>query len=259
MTSATIRAERPPGSVASVHPIERLRAVARAREVDQALLAREAAAVLGSFAGDLPGLLTSCRRLIDRHPTAGALWWTCARLLAAADVGAESAAVRDDLTGEPATTALSLDLPDGAVVAVVPDVAGGSELAYELDGWRDDLVVAHDPGALHVERDEPRVLLVEAGAAGPDRFIAPEGTADEMAAAREAGVAVWLVVDVGRRLPAPLFEALVARAGRPQGPGTGRPQPAVEVVATGTAERVVEPCRIDCPVPPELLRAPSGW
>lgn len=259
MTSATTRGERPPGSVATVHPIERLRAVARAREVDQALLAREAAAVLGSFAGDLPGLLTSCRRLIDRHPTAGALWWTCARLLAAADVSAESAAVRRDLTGEPATTALSLDLPGGAVVAVVPDVAGGSELAFELNGWRDDLVVAHDPGALHAPRDEPRVLLVEASAAGPDRFVAPEGTADEMAAARDAGVAVWLVVDVGRRLPASLFDALVARGGRPPASGAGRPGPEVEMVPTGAAERVVEPCRVDCPVPPELLRAPSAW
>jgi hypothetical protein len=234
-----------------VHPIERLRAVARAREVDQALLAQEAVSVLGSFAGDLPGLVTACRRLIDRHPTAGALWWACARLLAAGDVRAEARAVHDDLAGESAATALSLDLPDGAVVAVVPDAAGGSELSYDLTGWRDDLVIAHDPGALHAERDEPRVLLVEAGAAGPDRFVAPAGTADEIAAARDAGVPVWLVVDVGRRLPARLFDAVVARACAARDD--------VEVVATGEAERVVEPRRRDCPVAPELLRSPGGW
>jgi hypothetical protein len=239
-----------------VHPIERLRAVAQAREVDQALLAREAAMVLGSFAGDLPGLVTSCRRLIDRHPTAGSLWWACARLLAAGDVRAESRAIGDDLASEPATTALSLDLPDGAVVAVVPDVAGGSELAYELNSWRDDVVVAHDPGALHADRDEPRVLLVEAGAAGPDRFVAPEGTADEIAAARDAGVAVWLVVDVGRRLPPGLFDAVVTRAARAPVDPWSTP---VEVVGIGECERVVEPRRIDCPVPPELLRPPAGW
>jgi hypothetical protein len=239
-----------------VHPIERLRAVARAREVNQALLAREAAAVLGSFAGDLPGLLTSCRRLLDRHPTAGALWWTCARLLAAGDVLAEARALGDDLADEPAVTALNLDLPDGSVVAVVPDVAGGSELAYELNGWRDDVVVAHGPGALHAPRDEPRVLLVEAGAAGDDRFVAPEGTGDEIAAARDAGVAVWLVVDVGRRLPNRLFDVLVARAERVDRAGGGRP--AVEVLPTAAAERIVEPRRLDCPVPPELLRVPGG-
>ena len=234
--------------------------MARAREVDQALLAREAAAVLGSFAGDLPGLVTSCRRLLDRHPTAGALWWACARLLAAGDVRAEARSIGDDLADAPAITALNLDLPDGAVVAVVPDVAGGSELAYELNGWRDDIVVAHDPGALHAPREEPRVLLVEAGAAGPDGFLAAEGTADEIAAARDAGVPVWLVVDVGRRLPARLFAALVDRA---EGPAPavarGRHRPTVEVVPTGEAERVVEPRRVDCPVPPEMLRAPGGW
>jgi hypothetical protein len=215
--------------------------------------------------------VTSCRRLIDRHPTAGALWWACARLLAAGDVRAEARAIADDLGGEPAATTLSLDLPGGVVVAVVPDAAGGSELAYELTGWRDDLVVAHDPGALHVPRDEPRVLLVEAGAAGPDRFVAPEGTGEEMAAARDAGVAVWLIVDVGRRLPAPLFDALVARATaaprstaasrstRPA-PSAGAAWPlAIEVVPVAEAERVVEPRRVDCPVPPELLRSPGGW
>jgi hypothetical protein len=239
----------PPGSVGWVHPIERLRAVARARGVDQALLAREAAAVLGSFAGDLPGLLTSCRRLLDRHPTAGALWWACARLLAAGDVRAEAHAIDDDLGGEPAAGALALDLPDGVVVAVVPDVAGGSELPYELIHRRDDLVLAHDPGALHVERDEPRVLLVEAGAAGPDRFVAPEGAADEMAAARDAGVPVWLVVDVGRRLPPGLFDTLVARAGAD----------GVEMVACTEAERTIEPRRLACPVPPELLRPKGAW
>ena len=251
----------PPGSVGRVHPIERLRAVARAREVDQALLAREAAAVLGSFAGDLPGLVTSCRRLLDRHPSAGALWWTCARLLAAGDVRAEALAVGDDLGDAPAVTALNLDLPDGAVVAVVPDVAGGSELAYELNGWRDDIVVAHDPGALHVDRDEPRVLLVEAGAAGPDGFVAPEGTGDEIAAARDAGVPVWLVVDVGRRLPARLFDVLVDRATAAAGPAPapGRRRPSVEVIPSAEAERVIEPRRIECPAPPELLRAPGGW
>ena len=243
-----------------MHPIERLRAVARAREVEQSLLASEAAAVLGSFGGDLPGLLTACRRLIDRHPSAGALWWACARLLAAADVWAEARAVRDDLGGETVATTLSLDVPDGAVVAVVPDVAGGSDLAYELTGWRDDLVVAHDPGALHLDRDEPRILLVEAGAAGPDTFLAPEGTGEEIAAARDAGVAVWLVVEVGRRLPGPLFDVVTARAStaRSSGP-TGRRHVPVELVAVSEAERVVEPRRIECPVPPELLKAPAGW
>ncbi|HET6953462.1 MAG TPA: hypothetical protein VFI47_24000 [Acidimicrobiales bacterium] len=232
-----------------MHPIERLRALSRAREVDQTLLAREAASVLASFDGDPPGLVTASRRLLDRHPSAGALWWALARLLAADDLWAEADAVRRDLDAEPAATTLSLDLPTGAVVAVLPDVAGGSDLARDLGGWRDDLVVAHDPGALHVDRPEPRILLVEAGAADTDRFLAPEGAGDEIAAAREAGVPVWLVVDNGRRLPPRLFDALVRRS-----------PPECEVLARREAEKVVESRRrLDCPVPPELLRAPAGW
>jgi hypothetical protein len=243
-----------------VHPIERLRAVARAREVDQTLLVGEAASVLGSFDGDLPGLLTACRRLLDRHPAAGALWWACARLLTAADVRDEARAITRDLGEEPATAALALDLPGGAVVAVVPDAAGGSELAAELRSRRDDCIVAHDPGALHAPRDEPRVLLVEGGAVGPDRFLAPAGTADEVAAARDAGVAVWLVVEVGRRLPGPLFDALVARVTAPAGPGRALDLlDAPEVVPVAAVERVIEPRRVDCPVPPELLRPPGAW
>lgn len=242
------------GSVGRVHPIERLRALARAREIDQSRLVAEAASVLGSFGDDPPGLLTSCRRLLDRHPSAGALWWASARLLAAGDVWAESRAVAEDLSGRSVATTLCLDLPDRVVVAVVPDVAGGSDLARDLLAWRDDLVVAHGPGALHADRDEPRVLVVEAGAAGPGGFLAPPGTADEIAAARDAGVPVWLVVEVGRRLPGRLFDVVVGRAAAAPG-ASGR----VEVVAIGEAERVVEPRRVDCPVPPELLQVRPGW
>ncbi len=113
--------------------------------------------------------------------------------------------------------------------------------------------MAHDPGALHADRDEPRVLLVEAGAAGPDRFLAPEGTATRSLRPATRGVPVWLVVDVGRRLPSHLFDVVVG----PLRPARGVDP--VEVVPIAEAERVVEPRRIDCPVPPELLRAPSGW
>ncbi|HYZ99587.1 MAG TPA: hypothetical protein VE575_12600, partial [Acidimicrobiales bacterium] len=124
-----------------MHPIERLRAVAQATDIEQTLLAGEAASVLGSLAFDPLGLLTSCRRLLDRHPAAGALWWTCARLLAADDARAEARAITAELEDDPARMDLGLELPEGAVVAVVPDAAGGSDLVYDLAGMRDDLEV----------------------------------------------------------------------------------------------------------------------
>jgi hypothetical protein len=235
-----------------VHPIERLRAVARARDVEQTLLATEAASVLGSLAFEPMSLLTSCRRLIDRHPAAGALWWTCARLLAADDARAEARTIALELDDDPARIDLSLELPEGAVVAVIPDAAGGSDLAYDLVGMRDDLEVIEAVGAEDVdawgERALQRVLLVETGAAGPDRFLGALGTGQAMADARRTGAAVWLVAAVGRRLPGPLFDAVVTRAGRAAG----------EVVPIEGVDRVIEPRQVPCPCPPELLHAPPG-
>ena len=231
-----------------MHPIERLRAVARARDVEQTLLASEAASVLGSLAFDPMSLLTSCRRLLDRHPAAGALWWACARLLAADNARAEARTIALELDDDPARIDLSLELPEGAVVAVIPDVAGGSDLAYDLAGMREDLEVvdAHDFDARSQAGE--RILLVEAGAAGPDRFLGASGTGESVAQAREAGAAVWLLVAVGRRLPGPLFEALVSRAGAAT----------TEVVPIKGIDRVVEPRQVPCPCPPELLHAPPG-
>jgi hypothetical protein len=283
------RAGLPGATVAGVHPIERLRAVARARGVEQSLLATEAAAVLGSLAFDPMGLLTSCRRLIDRHPSAGALWWACARLLAADDARAEARTIALELDDDPSAIDLGLELPEGARVAVIPDAAGGSELAYDLAGMRDDLDVveaehpaslwSYDASALsddaasdHAAHDDgedgddgdhaddadvparslealtpPRVLVVETGAAGPDRFLTVAGTGHAVHTARGEGVALWLVLGVGRRLPGPIFDSLVARG------VTG------EVLPVASVDRVVEPRRVPCPCPPELLHAPSGW
>jgi hypothetical protein len=228
--------------------MERLRAVARAQDVEQTLLASEAASVLGSLAFDPMSLLTSCRRLIDRHPAAGALWWACARLLAAADPRAEARRIALELDDDPARIDLSLELPDGAVVAVIPDAAGGSDLAYDLAGMRDDVEVAAADGAWAAPGTTDRILLVETGAAGPDRFLGAAGTGEALADAREAGAALWLLVAVGRRLPGPLFDALVTRADAASG----------EVVPIDGVDRIVEPRQVPCPCPPELLRHPGG-
>jgi hypothetical protein len=127
-----------------VHPIEWLRAVARSGDVPQTELAGEAAAALSALSDDPNGLLLATRRLIDRHPTAGVLWWTCARLLTAADVGREAGTVRSDLSSDQVGLSLALDLPDDATVTVV----GWSGMADELAGRRGDLrilAVADDP------------------------------------------------------------------------------------------------------------------
>ena len=86
-----------------MHPIERLRYVARAANASQRALASETAAALASFAHDPQALVTACRRVVMRQPWAGSLVWFCARVLSAADPSAElweaSGQVQADGTG----------------------------------------------------------------------------------------------------------------------------------------------------------------
>jgi hypothetical protein len=113
---------------------------------------------------------------------------------------------------------------------------------------RDDLELLEAGGAGPARGAADRILLVETGAAGPDRFLGAAGTGEAMAEAREAGAAVWLLVAVGRRLPGPLFDALATRAGAAAG----------EVLPIDGIDRIVEPRQVPCPCPPELLRQPGG-
>src|SRR5947209_7223251 len=103
-----------------VTPAERLRAVTR-RHVDDERLAEETADALAGFADEPASLVVACRRVLAYHRTNGALWWVCARLLAAGDAGAAAHdAVRElerDRTADRLGAALPL-LDEGEVVAV---------------------------------------------------------------------------------------------------------------------------------------------
>jgi hypothetical protein len=242
-----------------VHPIERLRAVARAQGVDQRLLAREAASTLGVLADEPFGLVMSCRRLLERHPGAGTLWWACARLLDSADPRLEARAIARALADDAVVRTLALDLPERACVVVIPDPTGGSALAEHLADRRDDLVVveadfpAFDvPAALEAAGPPshrpatpgtgPTLVVVEAAAAGPDAFVALDGTTEAIGAKGDRPAPVWLAIGTGRRLPAPLFAAV------------GRRVEDVETVPQALVDRVIEPRVEPCPAPPELLR-----
>jgi hypothetical protein len=278
-----------------VHPIERLRAVARAREVDQRHLAHEAARVLSVMGTDSMGLVTSCRRLIDRHPAAGALWWTCARLIEARDPRAEghrtAGLFADAVADDPVVDALALDLPDGAVVAVVPDPAGGSEVAADLsarrfdlalseardvdDPWcvedllADDLLTDDDVGGA-VFAEGAGDLSAEGGAAEPQvghgtERVRPKILVVEAAAIGPRGALVRSGTDAAviavRARGAAVW--LAAGSGRHLPPPlfdlVVERNPGAEVLARSAVDRTVEPWAETCPCPPELLRAPRGW
>jgi len=78
-------------SCAPVHPIEMLRAVARSRLDSPGELAAEAAWGLGALAEEEPAaVLPACRRLLERQPACGPLWWLAARMLTAGDAAGEA-------------------------------------------------------------------------------------------------------------------------------------------------------------------------
>ncbi|MGD9798843.1 MAG: hypothetical protein AB7V15_12105, partial [Acidimicrobiia bacterium] len=99
-----------------MHPIERLRYVARVGGVDQGELVREASAALGGFGDDVGGLIVSCRRLLDRHPTAGALWTLSARLLGTGDLAGEAWRFSEEVDGDATAGHIARLLPDEAAV-----------------------------------------------------------------------------------------------------------------------------------------------
>src|SRR5437763_3773263 len=102
-----------------MHPIERLRYVARVGGVDQGELIREASSALGGFGSDTGGLIVSCRRLLDRHPTAGALWTLCARLLTTGDLAGEAWRVSEEADGDKTVAHVARLVPDEATLTVV--------------------------------------------------------------------------------------------------------------------------------------------
>ncbi|MDQ1446088.1 MAG: hypothetical protein QOI20_2552 [Acidimicrobiaceae bacterium] len=263
-----------------MHPIERLRFVARAEGAGPTLLGREAAGALASFASDPVALVTACRRLVERHPAAGTVWWLAARVLTSGADEAWHAAeeLEDDVTAQ----VLAASLPDDASVLVVgwPEQVGealrrrgdievlavdsadgsGSAFARRLRNAGVDAEDIADAGVAAAAADVD-VVLLEASALGPDGFVAPVGSWAAAAVAHHAGVPVWVSAGVGRVLPGRLWHALVQRL------DDGADEPwdrADEVVPLDLADLVHgprgpvpaadAPKRADCPIAPELLK-----
>jgi hypothetical protein len=263
-----------------MHPIERLRYVARASGADQSVIVRETAAALAGFGLDAAGLVTACRRIVDRHLTSGPLWWLCARVLTSSDPLAEAWRAADEIAEDLTAVELGHALPADATVCVlgwpervgealvrrgdldvlVVDTLGeGAGLARRLR--RADMVAVEVPPAgLGAAVVASQLVVLEASAVGPTGAVAVAGSRAAAAVGRHAVVPVWLVAGVGRLLPTRMWEALVGRlddAGEPWDVddevlpidlvdvlcGPGGP----EAVAVGLR-------RVDCPVTPELFR-----
>jgi hypothetical protein len=264
-----------------MHPIERLRYVARAEGADPSTLVREAAGALAGFADDPDGLVTACRRLVDRHPAVGPMWWMAARVLAAADPVAEAWQAVEDLDADPTAGLVSVSLPDDATVLIVgwPEQAvaalhrrgdieplvvhaGGDGLSLVSRLRRSDLDAVHVPDSgIGAAVSECDLVLLEALALGPSSFVATTASHAAAAVARAADVPVWVVAGAGRVLPGRLWDALTTRLADSELEPWDREH---EVVPLSLVTHVVGPAgcqppdeavrRADCPVSPELLR-----
>ncbi len=263
-----------------MHPFERLRMAARAGGEDPGLVARQAASALAAISGEPAAVVTACRRLVDRQPTFGPVWWLAARVLAAADPANEAWRAADALRQDPTARALADALPEGATVTVLgsPRQAGralvrrgdlrvlvvdargeGGRLLYDLDEAGADVDAVAESGLAAAVLASDLVVL-EADALGPGGLVATSGSRAAAAVAGHAGVPVWAVAGVGRVLPAGLWDALVARLGEAPAPWAAPcevvPADLVSVVGgPAGAETMAEALdRAGCVAVPELTR-----
>jgi hypothetical protein len=263
-----------------VHPIERLRYVARSSGAPQDLMVRETASALASFGDDPSGLVTACRRIVSRQLTSGALWWLCSRMLCAAEPMREARLAVDEIEDDASPRQLAHALADGVSVLVigwpvqvaeglarrgdleafVVDVGGeGTSLVGHLQ-HRDIDAIDVPPAGLGAAVAEVDLVILEADAAGPEEFVAMAGSRAAAAVARDVGKDVWLMAGVGRVLPARVWQALTARLDDLADPWDLDQ----EVVPLSLVDTVIGPngphppaelsLRCDCPIAPELFK-----
>jgi hypothetical protein len=262
-----------------VHPIERLRYVARASGAAHELLVRETASALASFGSDPAGLITACRRVVARQPSSGPVWWLAARVLTSTEPLAEAWAAVEEMQRDGTARELSYALPDDATVTVIgwPDAIGDALLKRgdvevlvvdalnEGSGFVHRLLLADVDAAdvpaigLGAAVAESDLVLLETSAMGPSEFLGVAGSRAAAATARHAGVPVWLVAGVGRMMPKRMWEAMVGRL------DLDEPWDADdEIVPLDLVDQIVGPGgpepvadalkRTDCPIAPELFK-----
>lgn len=264
-----------------MHPIERLRYVARASGGDQRLLVRETAGALCGLRREPAGLVVACRRIVERHPTSGPLWWLCASLLTAADPFGVAGMLASDVENDPTPDHLFELLPDDATVCVAgwPDLIGDAVmrrgdirvLAVRADDEgaafvrrlqradiAADVVPAHGLAAAVAAAD---LVLVEALACGASEVLATTTSRAIASVGWCSEVPTWLVAGHGRRLPEALFTAMATRVA-----DVGPPwEAAAETMPSSLFTAVVGPLGLDdapphdfvseCAAAHELIRA----
>jgi hypothetical protein len=257
-----------------VHPIEHLRYLARTDSADAAGLVAETATALGALRGEHANLVVAARRIVERHPSVGPLWWLCAHLLVSDDARELAWDLADEVSADATAEVLAAELPFGATVLT----GGLHPLLVEAGAERPDVAItclafneAGRRAAGRTARFGPAIeliaaaeLVTAAGTADVVLVTLMAGSADlalvapEAAAAARAGVAagtpVWLVAPVGTCLPRRYVEAIAE--GAPELVAEVEPALAARVVGPhGARTDIASALAPTAPVAPELLRA----
>jgi hypothetical protein len=195
------------------------------------MLVRETAGAIRGLQFEPAGLVIACRRIVERHPTSGPLWWFCSSLLTAAEPFSAAHELAFQVEHDPTPDHLFDALPDDATVCVVgwPDLIGdavmrrgdvrvlavdaddeGSSFVRRLQRADIDAEIV-PPGGAAAAAVAADLVLVEALAAGPDEVLAASSSRAVASVAYCSEVPVWLVVGRGRRLPSVLFTTMIER------------------------------------------------
>lgn len=260
-----------------MHPIERLRFVARAGDLAPDELAAESAAALGALVGDARALLPACRRLLQAHPASGPLWWVCARVLCAADPARAADDAEVELLEDQTEDELAGSLPAGAIVAatvtetLIEGLAARPDCSVRLVGTQaalrrgvrslghqvaDVACYGDDEDGAADAAEDATVVLVEALAASPTQVLVTGPASLLVEAAVAAGDPCWLVAPTGTVLPPTLFDACAVQA-----TATGRDLAVVDAAAFALTVTPGGPvptsealAAATCPAPSELTR-----
>lgn len=266
------------------HPIERLRWAARNDGDGPRLAGLTAARALGGFNGDPAGLVTACRRLVQRQPAMGPVWWVTARMLVTPDVPYVEAdliedLITDDPTGEeiayfldgliPGESTILLIGPPwysgealtrrGDITVLAVDTPVGYGLARALNNADVDAISVRDAG-IGAAAAASDVILIDATAVGPEGVIAAAGARSAAAVGKTAGRHVVVAAGEATVLPARMWEAMYAALDKDDDPWDAEyefvPLDLIETMVgpTGAMDPARAVTRADCPIAAELLR-----
>lgn len=178
-----------------MHPIERIRALARASWLDPKTVAVEAADAIGDayLWMEEAAAVSVARRLLAWHPYCGPLWWVCGKVLHSVEPVQASRDAVEHLLDDPTGLALDIAMPEGSRPYLVGRCRAMDELGVG--------VAARSP------RDATH-LVVGASVMGPTGLVSHCPADALVADALDAGTPVWAVAEAGTVVDARLWERL---------------------------------------------------